>query len=135
MNKSMNNQPIILFDGVCNYCNWMVNFAIKQDKNGVLRFASLQSEIGTELKKKYQIDNSIDSLVFIENNKAFTYAAAAIGITKYFKYPAKLLYFFRFVPSFISTPIYKFIAKNRYKWFGKTNECAIPSPEIRNRFL
>ncbi len=127
--------PIILFDGVCNYCNWMVKFAIKHDKNGVLRFASLQSDIGKKIRLKYQIPDDVDSLVFVDNNQAFTYAAAAIGITKYFKYPAKLLYLFRIFPSFISTPIYKFIAKNRYKWFGKTDECQIPSPEIKNRFL
>jgi predicted DCC family thiol-disulfide oxidoreductase YuxK len=131
----MNNQPIILFDGVCNYCNWMVRFAIKQDKNKVLKFASLQSEIGKEIKLKFQIPNDVDSLVFVDGNKAFTYATAAIGITKYFSYPANFLYLFRFIPTFISNPIYKFIAKNRYKWFGKTDECQIPSPEIKNRFL
>lgn len=113
----------------------MVKFAIKHDKAGVLRFASLQSDIGKAIKNQFKINDTIDSLVFVENNKAFTYASAAIGITKYFNYPAKILYLFRFVPSFISTPIYKFIAKNRYKWFGKTDECQIPSPEIRNRFL
>ena len=131
----MNNHPIILFDGVCNYCNWMVQFAIKHDKDGLLRFATLQSDLGKLIKEKYSIKDDIDSLVFVENDAAFTYANAAIGITKYFKYPAKLLYLFRFCPTVISNPIYKFIAKNRYKWFGKTDECIIPPPEIRNRFL
>lgn len=131
----MDHKYVVLFDGVCNYCNWMVMFAIKNDKKGVLKFASLQSDIGILLKKQYQIDDSVDSVVFIENNKAHTYADAALGITKYFSYPAKLLYIFSYLPHFITTPVYKFIAKNRYKWFGKSNECSIPSQNIKHRFL
>lgn len=130
-----NSSPIVLFDGVCNYCNWMVNFAIRNDKMALLKFAPLQSEIGTKLRKEYNIGNDIDSLIFIDKNKAHVYADAALVIAKYLSYPAKLLTVFTILPSFICNPVYKWIAKNRYKWFGKKDSCMIPTKEVKERFL
>ncbi len=131
----MQNNPIILFDGVCNYCNFMVNFAIKNDKKALLKFAPLQSEIGKKLRQQYQISPQIDSLIFIYNGNAKVYADAALSICYFLNYPAKLLVAFKVFPLFISNPIYKFIAKNRYKWFGKTETCMIPTQQVKNRFL
>ena len=131
----MQENPVILFDGVCNYCNAMVNFAIRNDKKAILKFAPLQSEAGKHLKEKYKIAPEIDSVLFIEQEKVYTYSDAAIRIAKYLQWPAKALYGLVIVPKFIRQPLYKWIAKNRYKWFGKKEECMIPTPEVKARFL
>lgn len=128
-------KPIVLFDGVCNYCNAMVNFAIRNDRSAGLQFAALQSAPGTALRKQFNIGTDVDSLILIENNEAYTYADAALRICKYLDWPAKILYAFNIVPSFISTPVYKWIAKNRYKWFGKKDVCMVPSADVKKRFL
>lgn len=127
--------PVVIFDGVCNYCNSMVNFAIRNDKEAALRFTTMQSETGAALRMQYHVPDTADSLVFIDNNKAYTYAGAALRICKYLDWPAKMLYAFIIIPSFISNPVYKWIARNRYKWFGKKETCMIPAPGVRARFL
>jgi predicted DCC family thiol-disulfide oxidoreductase YuxK len=132
---TLDKEKIVLFDGVCNYCNSMINYAIRNDKKGVLKFATLQSEAGKQLKSKYSIPAEIDSVIFIENGKVFTYSDAAIHISRYLRWPAKALYGLIIVPKFIRQPVYKWIARNRYKWFGKREECMIPSPDIKSRFL
>lgn len=129
------DNPVVLFDGVCNYCNSMVNFAIRNDPKAVLKFAPLQSDAGKALQQKFTIAPEIDSLVFIDNDKAYVYADAALRITKYLRWPAKMLYVFMIVPAFIRTPVYKWIAKNRYKWFGKKETCMIPTSAVKSRFL
>ena len=128
-------QKIVLFDGVCNYCNAMINFAIRNDKRALLKFAPLQSDTGRRLKEQYKITPEADSMIFIENNKAYTYSDAAIRIAKHLDWPAKIFYAFRIVPKFTRDPFYKWIAKNRYKWFGKKEECMIPTPDVKARFL
>ncbi len=129
------DERIVLFDGVCNYCNAMVNFAIRRDKKGILKFAPLQSDAGKRLKEEYTIGAGIESVIFIDNGKAYTYSDAAIRIARYLQWPAKAFYGFIIVPKFIRQPFYKWIARNRYKWFGKKEECMVPAPNIRTRFL
>jgi predicted DCC family thiol-disulfide oxidoreductase YuxK len=129
------NQPVILFDGVCNYCNRMVNFAIRHDKKAKLKFAPLQSAVAAQLRQQYNIPLSADTVILIDNEKPYTYANAAIRVCKYLDWPAKAMYAFVIVPSFISQPIYKWIARNRYKWFGKKDTCMIPTANVKNRFL
>ena len=131
----MSEQPLILFDGICNYCNSMVKFAIRNDKKGTLKFAPLQSTIGETLRSQYKIPAEIDSVIFIDNGEVYTYSDAALLICKYLDWPAKTLYAFIIIPKFIRQPIYKWIAKNRYKWFGKKETCMIPTPDIKQRFL
>lgn len=126
---------IVLFDGVCNYCNTMVNFAIRHDKKTILKFAPLQSDAGKLLKEKYKISTEIDSAILIEDDTVYTYSDAALHIAKHLKWPAKILYGFIVIPKFIRQPIYKWIARNRYKWFGKKEECMIPTPDVKARFL
>ena len=113
----------------------MVNFAIRNDKKANLKFAPLQSVTGKQLKEKYQVSPTADTVVFIEKGKAYTYARAAIRVCKYLNWPAKALYAFIIIPAFISQPIYKWIARNRYKWFGKKEACWLPKPEWKKRFL
>ena len=128
-------ERIVLFDGVCNYCNAMVNFAIRNDKKAILKFAPLQSEAGKRLTEEYKIASEIDSVIFIEQGKVYTYSNAAIRIAKYLRWPAKSLYGLIVIPKFIRQPFYKWIAKNRYKWFGKKEACMVPTPAVKMRFL
>lgn len=126
---------IILFDGVCNFCNGSVQFILKNDPVGHFRFASLQSDVGKKLLKQHGIINDINSFVLIEDNKYYVKSSAALRICRNLEGPWKFLYFFRFVPRPFRNFFYDLIAKNRYKWFGKTESCMLPSPEVRNRFL
>lgn len=113
----------------------MVNFSMRCNKNKNLRYASLQGNTGKALREQFNIPASIDSLIFIENGKASIYSSAALGICKHFSYPAKLLYIFILIPAFIRDPLYKWIASNRYKWFGKSKTCRIPSQKEKDFFL
>ena len=131
----MQENPVILFDGVCNYCNAMVNFAIRNDKKAILKFAQLQSQAGKRLKEEYKIAPGIDSVILIDQDKVYTYSDAAVRISKYLRWPAKILYGLLIIPKFIRQPFYKWVAKNRYKWFGKKEECMIPTPDVKARFL
>jgi len=113
----------------------MVNFAIRNDKKAIIKFAPLQSEAGKKLREKYHVDPGIDSVIFIDNDKVYTYSDAALRITKYLSWPSKSLYAFMIVPQFIRQPFYKWVARNRYKWFGKKETCMVPGPDVRARFL
>lgn len=127
---------IILFDGVCNFCNGSVNFIIERDKEGYFKFAPLQSEIGERLLNEYGIDKNVtDSVVLIENGKAYARTTAALRIAKRLSGAWKLFYGFTIVPSIFRDVFYKLFAKYRYKMFGKQETCMMPTPEIRSRFL
>lgn len=127
---------IVLFDGVCNFCNDSVQFVIKRDKKAYFKFAALQSEIGKSLLEKHGLPlDSMDTIVLIENEKAYTYSTAPLRIVRKLSFAWPLLYIFILIPSFIRNPIYKFIGRNRYRWFGKKEHCMMPTPEIKSRFL
>lgn len=126
---------IVLFDGECNFCNGSVQFIIKRDKLGYFKFASLQSSAGQTLLEKYSIFTNVDSIIFIENNRTFIESAAALQICKHLDGAWKLCTIVKVVPLPIRNRVYKLIAKNRYKWFGKRQECMIPTVEQRQRFL
>lgn len=130
------NNPIILFDGVCNLCNGAVQFVIRNDKNKQFRFAALQSEAGAELSKKYGLpSNSMKTFVLIANDKCYTRSTAALRVGKMLGGVLSLSYVFIIVPPVIRDGIYNFIAKNRYRWFGEKESCMIPTPDLRERFL
>ncbi len=132
----MLNAPVILFDGVCNLCNTAVQFVIKYDPKNIFQFASLQSEPGQALLKKYQLPvQDFNSFILIENEKLFIKSTAALKVAKQLNGPVKLLYGFIIVPAFIRNAVYSIIAKNRYRWFGKKDSCMMPSPALQNRFL
>ena len=127
---------IILFDGVCNLCNSSVVFAIKRDKNDVFRFAALQSEVGEQFISKFDIDTSkTDSIILIDGDNYYERSSAALHIAKHLSSGWPLLYGFIILPKFIRDSVYNFIAKNRYKWFGKKESCMIPTPELQSKFL
>ena len=132
----MTNQPIILFDGVCNFCNSAVNFTIKRDNTKAIFFSMLQSETGQKLLQQYSLPQSdMQSFVFVEDGKAYTRSTASLKVCRYLRGLWPLCYAFIIVPKFIRNGIYDWIAKNRYKWFGIRRECMIPTPEIKARFL
>ena len=132
----MNDYPVILFDGDCNFCNYWVNFAIKRDNNKKLRFAPLQSEAAKNLLHQFNIDTtSLSSVILIDNGKAYTQSSAAFRICKYLDGGWRLVYGLMIIPKFIRDFFYNIIARNRYKWFGKKEKCMMPSAELKERFL
>jgi predicted DCC family thiol-disulfide oxidoreductase YuxK len=133
--RSMDH-PIILFDGVCNLCNKSVQFIIKRDKKGLFRLASLQGNAGQALLQQYNLPNdTLYSFVLIENGKVYTRSTAALRVLRKLGGGWKLLYGLVILPPFIRNAIYNWIARNRYKWYGKREECMVPTPELKSRFL
>ena len=129
-------KPVILFDGVCNFCNGAVNFVLKQDKKGIFNFAALQSAAGQKLLQQYNLSmKDFDSFVLIENGKVYKKSTASLRVMNQLPWYWKEAQILRIVPRFLRDAIYDFIAKNRYKWFGKKEQCMIPTPEMRSRFL
>ncbi|MCG9972331.1 thiol-disulfide oxidoreductase DCC family protein [Christiangramia crocea] len=131
------NKKIVLFDGVCNLCNGAVQFIIKHDKKDVFRFASLQSESGRKLVEERGLDpDEIDSIMLIEPGVAYyRKSTAALEISRDLSGGYSLLKNFLGLPEGFRDLIYDLIAKNRYKWFGKKDECMIPTPELKSKFL
>ena len=127
---------VIFFDGVCNFCNYWVNFVIKRDRKKKLKFTTLQGETAKQLLPQYHINpSSLSSVILIDKGKAYTQSSAAIRICKYLNGGWKLFYGLIIIPKLIRDYFYIIVARNRNKWFGKKNECMAPTPEIRERFL
>ena len=127
---------IILFDGVCNFCNSSVNFIIARDTAGYFKFAPLQSEIGEKLLAENGVDKiETDSVVRIADGKVYTHSTAALRVARRLDGAWKWLYYLIFMPRIIRDGAYKLFARYRYRLFGKKDECMLPSPEIRARFL
>ena len=132
------HKKLILFDGVCNLCNNSVLYVIKRDKKNTFMFAPLQSEIGKEIIEKFNIDTTkTDSILLYnpERDKINYKSKAALKIASQLGFPTNILAIFLIIPSFISNWVYDFIAKNRYKWYGKKEACMIPTPELKSKFL
>lgn len=132
----MKIHPVILFDGVCNFCNSTINFVMRKNKKRNIKFTTLQSFAGTQLLQQYGFaENDLQSFIFIENGKAYNKSSAALRVCKYLSGGWRLCYAFLIVPKFIRDGVYDFVAKNRYKWFGKREECMIPTQDMKARFL
>lgn len=125
--------PIIYYDGVCNLCNGIVKFVIKRDPGHYFRFASLQGKAGTLLREKHQ--NTGDSLILVEDGKLFTGSTAALRIARRLKGGWRLCYALIIIPPFFRNFFYRFIAANRYKWFGRSESCMAPAPELAQLFI
>lgn len=127
---------IILFDGVCNLCAWSVRFIIERDAARRFQFASLQSGIGQRLLKEHGISRDhMDSFVLIEDGQAYTESTAALRVARQLRGLWPCLSVGLILPRFLRDPFYRFIAKNRYHWFGKQESCLMPSSELKGRFL
>jgi predicted DCC family thiol-disulfide oxidoreductase YuxK len=134
--SDMDNQPIILFDGLCNLCNASVQYVIRHDPAAIFKFATLEGETGQRLLKEYGLSRpGLDSFILVQDRKAYTRSTAALRVARRLKGAVKLLYGFIIVPAFIRNGIYDLIARNRYKWFGKKDRCMIPAPGLLDRFL
>lgn len=128
--------PIILFDGVCNFCSGVVNFIIRQDKEKVFCFAALQSEVGQKLLEQYNLPKEkFDSFLLIENGKVYKSSSAGLRLYSRLPWYWKWTQIFWIVPRFLRDAVYNFIARNRYRWFGKSESCMVPTADVRSRFL
>ena len=132
----MRLKKIIYFDGICNLCNWWVRFVIKHDKKRVFSFAQLQS--------KYAADHiehangqyiKLKSIIYQDHHIFYTKSNAVLKIIKDMGGVWRLFYILRIIPSPLLDWAYDLIARNRYHWFGKKNNCMIPPPEVKDRFL
>ena len=136
MSTSEVQNPVILFDGVCNLCNGSVLFILNRDPSGIFRFAPLQSETGKNLLSKFVLPNDkFDSIILVENNEYYLRSTAALKILQRLGALWKIVYVFMLVPRPVRDYIYDIVARNRYKWYGKRAECMIPSSDIESRFL
>ena len=130
------DKPVIFFDGVCNFCNFWVQFIISRDPNGKFYFASLQSMVGQELLRAIHLPpHELDTMILLDKGEYFLKSAAAFHIAKRMGGFWRLGYIFMIVPKKGRDLFYDIIAKNRYRWFGKKGSCLVPSHEIKNRFL
>ncbi len=132
----MKTRKIILFDGICNLCNQSVQFVIEHDSKNQFRFASLQSDFGQDFLKKNKLEaTQFDSIVFIEDDQFYTKSSAALKIAKYLDGITSWLTIFMIIPKPLRDIVYNFIAKNRYRWFGKNESCWLPTAELKAKFI
>lgn len=132
----MHEHPVILFDGVCNFCNSTVNFIIRRDQKKIFRYAPLQSPAGRKLLQQHGLSTEkLGSFVLIDNGRAYTKTTAALHLYPKLGGGWKLLKALWVVPAFLRNAAYDIVAANRYKWWGKKDACIVPSPEVRSLFL
>ncbi|MDP4558189.1 thiol-disulfide oxidoreductase DCC family protein [Halomonas meridiana] len=132
----MDNRYIVIFDGVCNFCNGAVNFIINRDPEGTFAFTPMQSELAQELTQRFNVpDVGMDTLVLIKAGKCYVLSDAALEIAKDLKGPWRLCYVFKVVPRPIRDAAYKLFARNRYRLFGKREACMVPTVEVKSRFV
>ncbi|QRK11617.1 thiol-disulfide oxidoreductase DCC family protein [Archangium violaceum] len=129
--------PVVLFDGVCNLCNGVVNFIIDRDPSARFRFAALQSTQAAVLLAPLGRVPEADpqSFILVEDGRVYERSSAALRVARKLPGAWKLFYVFVVVPTPLRDAVYRFIARNRYRWFGKADACRMPTPELRARFL
>ncbi len=128
--------PILLFDGVCNLCNGSVKFVLKHERSATLRFGHLQSQEAVELLRNSNLNPSkLSSMVLIDDGKVLRKSEAAFALSKHLKAPWSWSRVFSILPTSITDFGYDVVAKNRYTWFGKSQDCVLPTAEIRARFI
>jgi predicted DCC family thiol-disulfide oxidoreductase YuxK len=135
---TIETKPVVLFDGVCNLCNFAVQFILDRDPFATFRFASLQSAAAAGLLGAFGIPAPVgdpESLVLIDDGKVYQSSTAALRIARRLRGIWKLAYALIVIPPFARDAIYRWIARNRYRWFGKADQCRVPTPELRARFL
>lgn len=146
MSDPNESTPIVLFDGVCNLCNGAVNFIINRDPKAVFRFASLQSDAGKDILARVGIhsgherrvpanSDSWTTMILVEGRQYFTGSTAALRIASQLKPPWNWLHGLIIFPRPLRDAVYYWIARHRYRWFGRTNSCPLPTPEVKSRFL
>ena len=128
--------PLLLFDGQCNLCNQTVQFVIERDPAGTISFASLQSDVGQALLKEYGlVTNDFDTILLFDNQQVYQRSSAALRVSRYLSGAWSWLSVLLVVPPFVRNAVYSWVARNRYRWFGKTEQCWLPTPDLRSRFI
>lgn len=129
-------KPIVLFDGLCNYCTGIINFIAKHDTRDRFLFSATQTEAGKKMLKTFLIENiATESVILIEPGKIFIKSTAIFRIYSHLGGLISLLYILMMTPRFIRDAIYDLIARNRYKWFGKRDTCMVPDEKMKRKFL
>ena len=132
----MSDKPVMLFDGVCNFCDNTVNFIIDRDPQKKIRFAALQSQSGQKLLQQFELDTeNFDSVILVYQGRYYKKTSAILRVVKWMKFPWWLLRVFIIVPPFLRNFFYDIVARNRYKWFGKLEYCRVPTADMKERFL
>jgi predicted DCC family thiol-disulfide oxidoreductase YuxK len=131
------SKKLVLFDGVCNLCNNSVQFIIKHDKKDLFMFAALQSRAGQEIIKSFYIDSQATDSVLLYSKKdgLSQKSTAALKIAWHLGFPQNLFTVFFIVPTSIRNWVYDVVARNRYQWFGKSDNCMVPTPNLQSKFL
>ncbi|MFK7934333.1 MAG: thiol-disulfide oxidoreductase DCC family protein [Saprospiraceae bacterium] len=127
--------PILLYDGVCTFCNAAAQFILQRDPEGVIHYASLQSELGQNLLDHFQLSKDLDTVILIENNQTYDKTDVTIRIGQHLGGVYKIANLLRLFPKSMRNRVYDWIARNRYNWFGKKETCPIPTADVRARFL
>ena len=128
-------RPILMFDGVCNLCNGFVDFILRKEKDYRFLFVSLQSERGRQLQEQFAISPAVDSVIVITDNTAHFYSDAVFQVVKALPWYFRLLLVLRVVPKVGRDRLYRLVAKNRYRLFGKLESCRLPTAAEKDRFL
>ena len=130
------SDPIVLFDGVCRFCDASVNWITDRDRAGRIRFAALQSQTGQKVLAHHGLPQTkLDTLVLVEGEKCYVRSTAALRIAGHLGWPWRFLSGFLLLPSFLRDPLYDVLARNRYRWFGTLDACRLPRPGMEERFL
>lgn len=133
-NIDTHQNPLLFYDGLCGLCNQSVRWVLRYDNKEHFRFATLQGEIAEKWLSDEQREN-LDSIVLVSNNRVLTQSTAVFEITRHLSGWPRLLRFFSGLPKGLTNAVYHFIARNRYRWFGKLETCPMPDEKVRNRFL
>lgn len=128
-------EKIVLFDGVCNLCSASVQFIIRHNKKADLKFASLQSDFGQSQLVKFQLPAEVKTIVFIIDGKALLRSDAALELCRYLNGFYRYLVVLKIFPTFLRDWVYNIVARNRYRWFGKKDQCWIPTSDLASRFM
>ncbi|OMD98423.1 thiol-disulfide oxidoreductase DCC [Paenibacillus odorifer] len=139
MNEELNlmkGKSIVLIDGVCHLCQGVVRFIIPRDPEAKFLFAPLQNEIAAKLMKESGLQpGQLNTVILLENGVYYTESAAVLRIARKLRFPWPAAYVFILVPRPLRNALYRYVAKNRYRWFGRDERCMLPTPEIKRRFL
>lgn len=132
----MKGKSIVLIDGVCHLCQGVVRFIIPRDPKARFLFAPLQSEVGAKLLSEAGLESGqLNTVILLENGKYYTESAAVLRIARKLRFPWPSAYICILVPRPLRDTLYRFVARNRYRWFGRDEQCMLPTPEIQRRFL
>ncbi len=135
LQQRIDGKTLVFFDGVCNFCNGSVNFIIDRDPRSQMMFAPLQSEAAQRILEEHSFVSDLDTIVVLDGGRLYTHSSAGIRIVRKLNGLWPLLSIGWIVPRPLRDGVYRWVAHNRYKWFGKEEVCRMPTPDIRARFV